>query len=389
MKQGILEYHNTAGQLVQVGPSQIQQIDPGGIGVNPAALKALQAFPVGNNNSIGDGLNTTGFTFNAPGHSVQNTYIAKFDYQLKPTSTRCSSAAICRTTAPITAPRMLRSSPGCRANSVSLANSKGLAAGWTGVIKPTLVSTFRYGLTRAGTQNTGVLTGNYEWFRGYDTPYGTSTGLSRIVPVHTFSEDLSWNHGAHDVRFGVVARMISNSSLSYGHSFSAASSNPSWLKGSGSDLAPASLGLSKGDTQSFQYGMGALLGLEVQGNANYNYLVDGTLVTPGLPVARDFVNHEGEFYVQDTWKVTRNFTVTGGIRLSLAPPVYEANGQQASTNIPLGDWLSKRAHPGGPGTVADRRRAGHLHPGGPGPAHVSLPQELGSASRAGLFAERR
>ena len=342
MKQGILEYHNTAGQLVQVGPSQIQQIDPGAIGVNPAALKALQAFPVGNNNSIGDGLNSTGFTFNAPGHSVQNTYIAKFDYHLNDNHSLFVRGNLQNDSADngtSNAPQF----PGLPANSVSLANSKGLAAGWTGVIKPTLVSTFRYGLTRAGTQNTGVLTGNYEWFRGYDTPYGTSTGLSRIVPVHTFSEDLSWNHGAHDVRFGVVARMISNSSLSYGHSFSSASSNPSWLKGSGSDLAPASLGLSKGDTQSFQYGMGALLGLEVQGNANYNYLVDGTLVTPGLPVARDFVNHEGEFYVQDTWKVTRNFTVTGGIRLSLAPPVYEANGQQASTNIPLGDWLSKRA----------------------------------------------
>ena len=342
MKQGILEYHNTAGQLVQVGPSQIQQIDPAATGINPAALKALQAFPVGNNNTIGDGLNTTGFTFNAPGHSVQNTYIAKFDYHLNDNHSLFVRGNLQNDSADngsSNAPQF----PGLPANSVSLANSKGLAAGWTGVIKPTLVSTFRYGLTRAGTQNTGVLTSNYEWFRGYDTPYGTSTGLSRIVPVHTFSEDLSWNHGAHDVRFGVVARMISNSSLSYAHSFSSASSNPSWLKGSGSDLAPASLGLSKGDTQSFQYGMGALLGLEVQGNANYNYLVDGTLVTPGLPVARDFVNHEGEFYVQDTWKVTRNFTVTGGIRLSLAPPVYEANGQQASTNIPLGDWLSKRA----------------------------------------------
>ncbi len=342
MKQGILEYHNTAGQLVQVGPSQIQQIDPAATGINPAALKALQAFPVGNNNSIGDGLNTTGFTFNAPGHSVQNTYIAKFDYHLNDNHSLFVRGNLQNDSADngsSNAPQF----PGLPANSVSLANSKGLAAGWTGVIKPTLVSTFRYGLTRAGTQNTGVLTSNYEWFRGYDTPYGTSTGLSRIVPVHTFSEDLSWNHGAHDVRFGVVARMISNSSLSYAHSFSSASSNPSWLKGSGSDLAPASLGLSKGDTQSFQYGMGALLGLEVQGNANYNYLVDGTLVTPGLPVARDFVNHEGEFYVQDTWKLTRNFTVTGGIRLSLAPPVYEANGQQASTNIPLGDWLSKRA----------------------------------------------
>ena len=347
LKQGIIKYHNAAGQLLQVGPSDIQQIDPAGIGISPAALQALQSFPVGNNTAIGDQLNTTGFTFNAPGHSVQNTYIAKFDYHLNDRHSFFVRGNLQNDSADnglTNAPQF----PGLPANSVSLANNKGLAAGWTGVLKPNLVSTFRYGLTRAGTQSTGVLTRNYEWFRGFDTPFGTATGISRIVPVHTFSQDFSWNHGAHDIRFGGLVRLISNSSVSYQHSFSSATSNPSWLKGSGSDLSPASLGLSKGDTQSFQYAMGALLGLEVQGNANYNYLVDGTLITPGLPVSRDFVNHEGEMYVQDTWKLTRTFTVTGGLHLSLAPPVYEANGQQASTNIPLADWLAKR------GTLADQ-----------------------------------
>src|SRR5947209_12118721 len=89
--------------------------------------------------------------------------------------------------------------------------------------------------------------------------------------------------------------------------------------------------------------MGALLGLEAQGTGRYNYNVNGTVIAPGLPVPRKFVNHESEMFAQDTWKVTRNFTVTAGVRLSLAPAVYEANGQQASTNIPIGDFLNKRA----------------------------------------------
>ncbi len=82
MKQGIVQYHNTSGQLVQIGPSQIQQIDPLGIGIDAAALAIMKQYPVGNNNALGDGVNTTGYTFTAPTHNVQNTYIARLDYKV-------------------------------------------------------------------------------------------------------------------------------------------------------------------------------------------------------------------------------------------------------------------------------------------------------------------
>lgn len=349
LKQGIIRYHNGAGQLVSVSPSDIKSIDAAGLGVDDAALKALQLFPVGNNSAGGDSLNTTGYTFNAPGYSVQNTYIMKVDYKLDEAGRhsvflRGNLQNDWANNSPSNAPQF----PGQPANSVSLANSKGLAAGYTGVLSPNTVLSFHYGFTRAGNQNTGVLTSNYEWFRGLDTPYGTSTGLTRIVPVHTISPDLSWNHGAHNIRVGTVVRLIANQSVSYSHSYSSATSNPSWLQGSGADLSPLAGGLSAGDTQSFQYAMGAVLGLEVQGNANYNYFTDGKLLPIGAPVTRNFVNHEGEIFVQDTWKATRKLTLTGGLRVSLAPPVYEANGQQVSTNLPLADWMAKRA------TLADQ-----------------------------------
>ena len=44
----------------------------------------LQKYPVGNNPTYGsaDGLNFTGYTFNAPIHSKQDTYTSKLDYKL-------------------------------------------------------------------------------------------------------------------------------------------------------------------------------------------------------------------------------------------------------------------------------------------------------------------
>ena len=342
LKQGIVQYLNGSGQTLQLSPAQVQATDPAGIGVNAAALKVLNQYPAGNNFQNGDGLNTQGYSFNAPGHNIQNTYIAKIDY--RPDSAGKNSLFLrgqlqddWANNGTANVPQF----PGLPSNSVSLANSKGLAAGWTDVITPNLVSTFHYGFTRGGNQTTGVLTSAYEWFRGLDTPYGTSTGLARIIPVHTISDDFSWNHGAHDFRFGGLALLVSNQSVSFANSYSSASSNPSWLNGSGNDLAPP--GVSSGFAQNAEYAMADVLGLEAQGTARYNYLVNGTLLPVGSPVTRDFVNHEGEMYFQDTWKATRNFTVTAGIRYSLAPPVYEANGQQASTNTPLAAWLGARA----------------------------------------------
>jgi hypothetical protein len=338
LRQGIVTYLTSAGQPVQLSPAQVQQADPGGIGVNAAALKDLSSEPLPNNFSVGDLYNTAGFIFNAPAHTVQNTYIAKIDYHPNEKNSLFVRGNLQNDWSNSSAPEF----PGQPPSSVNLANSKGIAAGWTSVITPNLVSTLRYGFTRAGTQRAGVLGSNYEWFRGISTPYATTTSLTRIIPVHLIGEDLSWNHGAHDFRFGGSFRNISNGSASTSNSFSSASSNPSWISGSGNDLL-SGVPVSSGFKQSYEYAIAAVLGLEAQGTADYNYLVNGTVLAFGQPAVRNFLNRETEAYVQDTWKATHNLTITIGVRMGLEPPVHEINGQQASTNVPLASWLGERA----------------------------------------------
>ncbi len=343
LRAGSVGYLNTSNQTVFIPITQTASIDPGGFGANAAALKAMQAMPLPNNNLLGDAINTAGYSFNAPGYNVQNTYISKIDYHPNDRNSLFIRGNLQNDWADNGATNIPQF-PGQPPNSVSLANSKGLAAGWTDVLTPNLVSTLHYGFTRSGTQTAGILGSNYEWFRGISTPFGTTTGITRIIPVNLVAEDLSWNHGSHDIRFGGSFRSINNQSQSYGNSFSSSSSNPSWISGSGNDLAPASLGISSSFKQSYEYAMGAVLGLEAQGTADYNYLVNGTVLPGGAPSSRNFANRETEMYIQDTWKVTHQFTITAGVRLGLEPPVHEVNGQQASTNIPLASWLGARAN---------------------------------------------
>lgn len=61
LRQGIVQYRNTSGGVSALSANDVRtRIDPLGIGVNQAALKVLQAYPMPNSDELGDGLTTRG-----------------------------------------------------------------------------------------------------------------------------------------------------------------------------------------------------------------------------------------------------------------------------------------------------------------------------------------
>ena len=206
------------------------------------------------------------------------------------------------------------------------------------MLTPTLTSSFRYGFTRQGSQLTGLLTSDYTFFRNIDSPVSRTTGTSRIVPVHNFSEDLAWSKGGHNVTFGATALLVGNSSTTFSHSFSDGYLNSSVLLDGGlSLLAPDAA-----NSTNYKRLMVDLLGIIPEVDTQYNYTKQGDLLAQGAGVSRDFINHDYEFYGQDSWKILKNLTITAGLRFTYSPPVYEANGVQASPNIPLSTWFNER-----------------------------------------------
>jgi hypothetical protein len=339
MRQGILKYQRRDGSIATVTPAELVSRIDGAGSVSQAALKFMQQYPVPNDTTVGDGLNFVGYRFKAPTPLRWNTYIARLDYVLDQAS---KHTLFWRGNLQNDNEKRLPQFDGFQPNSVGLVNHKGYAIGLTSVFRPTLISNFRYGLTRQGSESTGIMNFGDVQLRGMDQLVGQTRGSSSIVPTHTLAEDLNWTRGAHNIQFGGVARWIRNRRSNLANSYSTASANASWLVGSGNVLNTPFADLNPSSVTYWRYAVNDTLGLVTQGNARYNYLVDGTVLKDGDPVLRTFAANEYELYVQDTWKVNRALTVTAGIRYSLMPPICEANGQQVSPSIPIGDWFNLR-----------------------------------------------
>ncbi len=336
MRQGILQYRTKDGGTATVSPSDVTA-KVSTRGVSTAALAYMQGYPTPNLNTGGDGLNIVGYRFVSPTPLRWNTYISKIDYILNEKHTLFVRGNLQNDNEQGT-----QQFPGQQANSVTLRNNKGYGFGLTSVFSPTLISNFRYGLTRQGNETTGIANYTDVTLRGIDPYNGVTRGFVAIIPVHTFSEDLNVVRGTHSIQMGAVIRLSQNQRTNYANSYSYGYVNASWLVGSGSVLTTPFGDMASSSTSNFKYALADVMGLVTQGTGKYNYKVDGTVLAQGAPVVRNFKNQEYEFYLQDTWKVNRALTVTAGLRYSLMPPLYEANGQQVSPNVSMSDWFDQR-----------------------------------------------
>ena len=171
---------------------------------------------------VGDGLNTGGFRFNAPTPISLNSHIAKFDFNIASNQTVFARLNVIHDHQ--TQPQWLPDTV-----SPQIWNHPwGLAAGHTWSIGSNWVNNFRYGFTRQAFDDGGDSFGNDISFRFVFTPNGQTHTLTRITPVHNFTDDVSWVHGNHTLQFGANIRTVSNSRVSFANAFDNAITNPSF-----------------------------------------------------------------------------------------------------------------------------------------------------------------
>lgn len=320
-------------------------------GINPAALAVLadaaRRYPA-NDTTVGDGLNTSGFRFNARTPTELNTYIGRFDFNLTNTQTLfvrgnyqndivtravyfnpdCSVAGDNVQCFPDTPPLTTWNHP------------KGLALGHIWTISNTLVNRLNYGFTRASFTQNGDSNDNRVNFRFIFSPNSFARTLRRTTPVHNFVDDFSWVRGNHEFGFGANVRLIRNNRNSLGASFDSAVINPSFYNASGAVLTDPFTDFSS--QTDLRDALASVIGRYSQYSANLVYNESGQLQTVGTPTDRSFATEEYEGYFQDSWQVRPNLRLNYGLRWSTSTPVYERNGLQVVPNVNLTDYFNRR-----------------------------------------------
>lgn len=316
-------------------------------GGNPDALFAH--YPAPNSTSGGgDGLNSAAYTFPGNDPTSLNTYIFKLDYKL---SADGNHALFFRGNLQNDRERKPPQFPGLPSNDYRTDNSKGIAGGYTYIIRNNLINNFRYAFIRQGLGDSGLSNRDYITFRGLDDSQGFTSTILNNVPVHNFIDDVSWTKGQHTIQFGTNWRLIRNNrqsnaqNVSYGYT-NLYWMNPSFISGTGASLDPAldpsfpvvdpSFGT------SYDFAAVQVAGLISQVYTFANQDKTGTAIPGGALVSRHFRNFEGEMYLQDKWNATPNLTFTYGVRYSLLQPPYESTGNQVAPTVDMHQWFTNR-----------------------------------------------
>jgi hypothetical protein len=345
-----------------LGPAQLQQMDPTGVGPSGGAMAYFQGYPQPNAPSPNaDDPNFSGFRFAAPTTTRENWYIGRLDYKLTQSG---NHTLFFRGTGVDSHYGNPPFQPGRPPETKSLSLSKGFVAGYTSLWGTHLVNNVRYGLTRESVSVSGDSNEPWVFMRDLDQDVAYSYGDT--APVHNIADTVDWTKGSHSLQFGANLLLSRLNTYNYGAVFSNALTNADWVYGGGfanvnNFLNPACNMQNPGSTSCtvgdnfpavdpnfdhvYDFPLAALMGIESEVDGTFNYKVaasSATELSQNLPIVRHWAVDNYNFFFQDTWKARRNLSITYGLNYQLMTPMTETAGQEVTPTVNMGNWFNQR-----------------------------------------------
>lgn len=316
---------------VNIGTYNIIALDPQRLGWDPQTKAIAQAAPLPNNFTLGDGLNTAAYTFTALQFEKQHDVTLRGDYIINSRNTFFARISFGR-------------------QDTECDRVNGGAPVWPGA--PCIVNTkrdpknyaFNWRTTPSAATTNEFVFGLNQFAFNFNIPTSDLTKVSLIAPVanpfvYTFGnarrlktwqivDNFSWLRGAHNIKFGINFRLGSHRDVrgSIGGYNATQQADFSRVV---NVVNAAAFGLPADVNQAFdrvnlERDINFMLGRV--GNTNRGFPSSKDSYVTGL---YDFLAkfNEYDFYIQDTWKLNRNFTVDLGLRLEVKQSPRNPDGR--------------------------------------------------------------
>jgi hypothetical protein len=328
-------------------PTQVAALDPLGIGANPGLLSLINnRYPLPNDLSGGDGLNTGVLRFNAPVSREDNTYTTRFDGNINDRQKAFVRFNIARRTQTDTVNAVAAQFPGDPPSALIVVKDYSIAAGHNWSITDSLYNSLTIGNSHSGLDFPNDFNPNFPnefTFGTLSAPFQGIDTQSRNVDTPTFRDDATWVKGSHTLMFGASFKPIKSVSGLVNDFNTVSVGLGGGLTALDASVRPGVVGpaITFGTT-NYDASFAFLLGRIASVGTTYTYAPDGTPNAPGSGKIRDFRYNEYEYYVQDNWKLRSDLTVNLGLRYQYYSPPYEKNGFQAGNDVDLNELLAKR-----------------------------------------------
>ncbi len=332
-------------------PAQVQALDPRLVGPNAALLSFINSrYPLPNDFSAGNGINTAGFRFNSPSKRADNTYTGRVDWNATEKQDLFARFNIARRQQTDTVNTVAQQFPGDPESGTIGIEDYAWVGGHTWVATSTVVNQATVGVTRQGAifdrPFAPAFPNIFTFGGGLTAPFAGISTQDRFVLVPTIRDDLTWTTGEHSFAFGAQWKPIRQQTGLVNDLNTVAVGLGGLNAALNASLRPANIGAGATRQASFDSPFAFILGRIASLSTNFNYSPTGTAFAPGTGKTRDWRYNEYEFYAQDNWRIRNDLTVTAGVRYQLYPAPYENDGFQACNDVNVGTLFDARVRNG-------------------------------------------
>ncbi|MBZ5727529.1 MAG: TonB-dependent receptor [Acidobacteriia bacterium] len=317
-KNGIFTYRDTGNNVKTIALASLrsQLSDP--------TTKAMIAQLPSPNTTGGDGLNTSGYRFNARSNEFRDQFVYKGDYYLS------SKHSFSGTYNYISNPTDRPDQGGFYTTVPPVSNTikdNLLALSWRWTMSPTLTNELRGGFMRADTafvdsnKYPSAIVGGLM----YSNPVNTFMNQGRKVNTYNIQDNANWMKGRHELSFGFQSQLLNVTPYNDAGIIPTLTLGISSVNTQG--FASADIpGIKSTDLATANNLFANLGGIVSAASQTFNVTSTTSGFVPGATNLRNLTNSNYAGYLADKWKVRPNFTLNLGMRYEYWKPMDETNG---------------------------------------------------------------